>query len=95
LASARSKRKKPGTRVRFRLNEGATVVYRVSRKRRGRKPKMLRGRLRRVGTAGLNGFRFTGRLRGRPLKPGRYLLTATPTGVGKAGKTRRAKFRIK
>jgi hypothetical protein len=95
LASAGGKRKKPGARVRFRLNEGATVVFRVSRERRGRKPKKLRGRLRRVGTAGLNGFRFTGRLRGRRLKPGRYLLAATPKGVGKAGKTRRAKFRVR
>jgi hypothetical protein len=40
----------------------------------------------RTDSAGANGFRLTGRLRGRALKPGSYLLTATPrSGLGARG----------
>jgi hypothetical protein len=48
----------------------------------------------RVGGPGANRFRFSGRLRGRSLRPGRYLLSATPRGVGKPGRTRSTGFRI-
>jgi hypothetical protein len=40
----------------------------------------------RADSAGANGFRLTGRLRGRRLAPGRYLLSATPqSGLGVRG----------
>lgn len=42
------------------------------------------------GTAGANSFRFTGRLRGHKLRPGRYLLVGKPAG----GKAVSVKFRI-
>ena len=93
-ASAHKGRPRRGARVRFRLNEPARVVFRVKRLRRGRRPRLLRGRLVRVGGSGVNRFRFNGRLRGRSLSPGRYVLTATPRGVGKPGRTRSAGFRI-
>ena len=43
------------------------------------------------GRAGTNRLRFSGRLAGRKLAPGRYRLVATPAG----GKARRTSFRIK
>ncbi len=49
---------------------------------------------RRTGIAGKNSFRFTGRLNGRKLKPGRYRLLATPTAGGLKGKASSTGFRI-
>jgi hypothetical protein len=54
----------------------------------------LPGSFTRAGTAGANSFRFTGRLRGRKLRRGRYQLVATPSAGGKAGRAARASFRI-
>jgi hypothetical protein len=100
VASKRGKRRKPGARVSFRLNEGAMVAFKVKQRRRSRRGRPARfvrlpGGFSRVGRAGRNSFRFTGRLRKRRLKPGRYLLVATPTGVGRAGRSRSAGFRVK
>jgi hypothetical protein len=47
-----------------------------------------------AGRTGSNRFRFTGRLRGRKLKLGKYLLVATPTAGAKPGRAARAAFRI-
>ncbi len=46
------------------------------------------------GTAGKNRFRFTGRVGGRTLKPGRYVLVATPTVGGVKGRPASVAFRI-
>jgi hypothetical protein len=40
----------------------------------------MRGSYSRAGSAGLNRFRFSGRLRGRKLKPGRYRLVGNAAG---------------
>jgi hypothetical protein len=98
--SALAAKRKRGARVSFRLNEGALVSFKVKQRRRAGKHRRARfvklpGGFSRVGRAGRNGFRFTGRLRKHRLKPGRYLLLATPTGVGRAGRTRSAGFRIR
>jgi hypothetical protein len=63
-----------------------------TRKNRGRKRcnLKLKGSFLDSGSAGANSLTFTGRLRGRKLRPGRYNLVAQPSG----GKTSRAKFRI-
>jgi hypothetical protein len=55
----------------------------------------LKGSLSRASTAGLNSFRFSGRLRGKKLPPGRYrlVLVATDTAKNKS-KPKRAKFQI-
>jgi hypothetical protein len=45
-------------------------------------------------TGGNARVRFTGRLRGRKLKPSRYRLTLTPKANGKAGRTVTLAFRI-
>lgn len=52
----------------------------------------LKGSFTHQGREGSNSFRFTGRLRNRKLKPGRYLLVAKPTGGGV--KAKRDAFRI-
>ena len=56
---------------------------RPSRANRGRRRctryRTLRGSFSHTGTAGRNRFRFSGRLRGRKLRPGRYRLVATAT----------------
>jgi low density lipoprotein receptor-related protein 5/6 len=90
-----SRRAKPGARVSFRLNEAASVRFRVKRRGPGRRLVVLRGGFRRAGNGGANSFRFTGRLRGRELKPGRYFLVATPKAGDTAGRARRASFRVK
>jgi hypothetical protein len=44
--------------------------------------------------SGPNRFRFTGRVHGHKLRPGSYLLDATPTANGRTGSTVAAHFRI-
>ena len=48
-----------------------------------------------VGFKGLNGLRFTGRLNGRKLAVGNYLLTASPAANGVRGTARSAPFAIR
>jgi hypothetical protein len=52
----------------------------------------LKGSFTYQGAAGANSFEFTGRLRNRKLKPGRYNLVAKPAGAG--AKATRTQFRI-
>jgi hypothetical protein len=55
----------------------------------------LAGSFTHQGRAGPNRFKFTGRLRGRKLRPGRYRLRARPVdAAGNASPTARGKFRI-
>jgi uncharacterized repeat protein (TIGR01451 family) len=55
----------------------------------------LKGSFAHAGNAGPNRFKFTGRLRGRKLRPGRYRLAAAPRdAAGNRSKAKRVKFRI-
>ena len=54
----------------------------------------VKGSFTRAGKAGPNSFRFTGRMRKRALRPGRYKLKAKPTAAGVAGKATSVAFRI-
>jgi DNA-binding beta-propeller fold protein YncE len=55
----------------------------------------LRGSFTREGTTGANSFRFTGRLAGHSLKPGRYRLTAVATdGTGNRSQPAKVRFSI-
>jgi hypothetical protein len=55
----------------------------------------LRGRIRRTGETGLSKFRFSGRLAGRTLNPGRYRLVAKAEDAGaNKSKPERRRFRI-
>ena len=56
---------------------------------------LMRGSFSRRATAGTNRFRFTGRLSGRALKPGRYRLVARSTdAAGNRSSLGRVRFRI-
>jgi len=70
-----------GTVFRFRLNRAAEVRLRFERILPGGRAKP-RGRLRMSGDAGANAFGFRGKIRGRPLAPGRYRLTVTAHADG-------------
>jgi hypothetical protein len=57
--------------------------------------KKVRGSFTHAGRAGTNRFRFSGRIGGRSLKPGRYRLVARPRdAAGNRGKVFRGSFRI-
>jgi hypothetical protein len=55
---------------------------------------VLPGRFTRAGSAGANSFRFTGRLAGHKLQPGKYQLVATPNVGAKTGRAASAPFQI-
>jgi hypothetical protein len=67
---------KHGTRVSFRLSEPATVQLRVLRVVGPRRPPVP-GVIERRATSGTNLVKFAGRIGGRDLKPGRYVLAAS------------------
>ena len=54
----------------------------------------LGGSFTRAGRPGSNSFHFTGRIAGHTLKPGRYLLIATPSASGLRGRRASASFQI-
>ena len=107
-----------GAQVRFRLNEAATVRFKVDRLVTGRQDRhgnntscdpttarnakrsrctrriALPGSLNIRGLTGANKVGFTGRLRGKPLAPGRYEFVAVPTSNGKTGAAKTVRFRI-
>ena len=89
------KRRAKGRKVR---RGKRTRCVRPTRRNRGKKRctrlVTLRGSFSRTGFAGKNSFHFTGRLRGRKLKPGRYRLVATPSVAGKNGNPTSKNFRI-
>ncbi len=83
---------KVGTTIRYRLSEASTVTFRVRRKGARR---ALKGSFTHKGKAGANRLRFTGRLRGRKLRRGAYVLAATSKdGAGNVAKVKRLRFRI-
>jgi hypothetical protein len=88
-----------GASVRYQLSEPAKVrftVQRLVRRRNGRTRFVkVRGSFTHQGRKDSNKFRFTGRLAGRKLRPGRYRLVGVPTdATGNRGKPARAGFRI-
>ena len=114
-ASVAARKRKPGTTVRYRLSESATVRFTVQAQRAGRRVGKkcrrptrsnrkrrkckryvtLKGAFSHAGKQGQNSFRFTGRLRGRKLRPGRYRLVAIPADASRnRGAAQRKRFRI-
>jgi streptogramin lyase len=86
-----------GTRLRYSLSEDSRVRFTVQRRRAGkRRPRRLRGSFGARGVRGSNRARFSGRLRGRRLKPGRYYLVAVATDrAGNRSRAARVKFKIR
>jgi hypothetical protein len=83
-----------GTQVRYKLSEAAITHFRVQRLK-SRRYVSLRGGFTHAGKAGANRFKFTGRLRGRKLKPGSYrLVEVAVDAAGNKSATKRVRFRI-
>ncbi|MGI8430245.1 MAG: RCC1 domain-containing protein [Solirubrobacteraceae bacterium] len=75
----------------------ARCAAQTASNRRGRRCTRLvpvRGSFTRAGSGGANRFRFTGRLGGRALKLGSYVLAATPTAAAKTGRPVTVSFQI-
>ncbi len=88
-------RRAKGRKVKKGKKTVCTKPTRKNRKhRRCTRVVTLKGSFTRNGVAGKNSFHFTGRLRGRRLKPGRYRLVATPSANGKTGNPTSTGFRI-
>ena len=85
-----------GTRFRYTLSEAAKVTLKIQRALAGR-PTRYRtvGTLSRTGASGANSTRFSGRLRKRALRPGRYRvrITATDTAGNRSARPT-TRFRI-
>jgi PKD domain len=90
---SRAARRRGGTQIRFALSEAARVELKVQRRRHGRWVRA--GRFALKGAAGANRRRWSGRLRRRPLPPGRYRLVARARdNAGQRSAPARARFRI-
>jgi DNA-binding beta-propeller fold protein YncE len=79
-----------GTTVTYALAAPARVRFAVQRAVRGTY-RRVRGAFTHQGSRGTNSFHFSGRVRGRRLRPGRYRLVATTRG---APAPKRTRFRI-
>jgi DNA-binding beta-propeller fold protein YncE len=75
-----------GTRVTYALAVPARVRFTVQRAVGGRY-RRVRGAFTHRGSSGANSFRFSGRVRGRRLRPGRYRLVATIPGAAAPSRT--------
>ena len=97
----RSVVRRGGGRVSYALDETATVTFTAQRRVRRKRSRRfryvaIRGSFTHRGAIGGNRFRFSGRLRGRRLRRGRYRLTARPRdAAGNSGRAVRAAFRIR
>jgi hypothetical protein len=93
-ASVAAKRRPVGSRVSVRLGENARLTFVVER-RKGRRYKRVKGSFALAGHAGTTRFRFSGRLRGRKLAPGRYRLAVRARdAAGNRSRRLTAAFRI-
>jgi hypothetical protein len=80
-----------GTTFHYSLSEAARVVFAIRRLSTGR----LVARFARVSKAGANSVRFSGRVRTKPLRPGRYRLTLTATdAAGVSSRPKRLAFEV-
>jgi hypothetical protein len=89
-----------GARVRFTTSETGTARFTVDRLRKSDschclKRKRLHGSFRYGAVRGKNTLRFTGRLRGHPLAPGRYALAIKIVDLdGDRSRAKHTRFRI-
>jgi hypothetical protein len=80
------------------LSHGRCVKTKPNKKTHGTSCVLYKtlGLFRHADTAGSNRFRFTGRIHGRKLKPGRYQLLSTPrNSTGQSGKSHTNTFTVK
>jgi hypothetical protein len=95
-AAALRRKPKRGTTFRYTLSEAARVSIAIERRLRGRTARYRRiGRLVAQKLAGRRSTRFSGRLRGRPLRPGRYRARVVAVdSLGARSSPRRLRFRV-
>ena len=92
LAPRRFRAGRRGTTISYTLSAPATVTLRIQRSS-GRRYRTMSRRLTRRGIAGANSLRFTGRLGGSVLRPGRYrLLAVAEDADGESTRVARASF---
>jgi virginiamycin B lyase len=85
--------RRPGTTFSFRLDQAATIKVRIQRKLAGGGLR-TKGTLSRSRGTGANRMRFTGRVSGRALKPGRYRAVFTATNAAGKSAPRALSFTI-
>src|SRR4051812_15386179 len=101
-ATAARTRRRRGARISYALDEQATVTFtvkriitRVVRGRKRTRYRPVRGSFIDAGELGGNRIRFSGRMSGRRLKPGRYRLIALPVDAARnTGNAALARFRV-
>ncbi|HEX6651102.1 MAG TPA: choice-of-anchor Q domain-containing protein [Thermoleophilaceae bacterium] len=95
-AAVRRRKPKRGTTFRYTLSEAARVTITIERRVRGRRSRYRRvGRLRARKRAGRQSTHFSGRLRRRALRAGRYRARIVAVDSLKArSKERRLRFRV-
>jgi hypothetical protein len=86
---------RPGRKVKHgKRTTCARPTKRNAKRKRCPRVVTLKGSFTVAGVAGPNRLRFTGRLNGRRLAPGRYRLVATPRANGRTGPAATARFKI-
>jgi hypothetical protein len=95
-AAARHRKPKRGTTFRYTLSEAARVTITIDRRRRGHRVRYGRvGRIAATKQGGRQSTRFSGRLKGKALRPGRYRARIVAVdSLGARSKTRSLRFRI-
>ena len=96
-ATARRHKPKRGTTFRYTLSEAARVTITIHRRMRGRHRTRYRrvGRLRAQKKAGRKSTHFSGRLRRRALRPGRYRASIVAVdSLAARSSERRLRFRV-
>jgi uncharacterized repeat protein (TIGR01451 family)/CSLREA domain-containing protein len=84
-----------GARIRFRLSRASRVRFVLQRLgKRKHYVSVRHGRIERRGKSGSNSVRFSARIRGRALKPGRYRMRLIPHDAGGTAKPKSVSFRI-
>jgi hypothetical protein len=97
-----------GSTLRFTLSQAASVTMTVVARRSGRRRRgacvarttrctrlVPLGTIKVTGRAGANRISFSGRLKGRALHPGSYILRLVAAANGKSSRTEMANFTIK
>ena len=95
-AAARRRKPKRGTRFRYTLSEAARVTITIERRLRGRRVRYRRaGRLAGRKQAGRQSTPFSGWVRRKPLRPGRYRARIVAVdSLGARSRERRLRFRV-
>lgn len=83
-----------GTKFKFTLSEAANILVAIERRKKAGRYKAA-GSLSASGASGANSIKFSGKVGGKRLKPGRYRISITATdAAGNASQPAQAKFKV-